>query len=261
MTGKLDARVALVTGGTRGIGRAIAEAFVAEGASVVVNGRSEEKGQRALVEMDAGERARFVAGDITRKEDCEALIDGTVDLYGRLDILVNNAGGLSGWALVHELPDDAWFGTLDWNLNSTFFTTRRALPHMMRNSWGRILNVSSVESKTTNKPAISPYIVTKAAINAFTRVVAFEYAPYGITANAICPGAIETDIMKEGGAQAAAAAGITYEQFIQNYANESMIKRINTVEEVAAVALLLASEIAGGITGSMYNVDGGTSPW
>jgi 3-hydroxybutyrate dehydrogenase/3-oxoacyl-[acyl-carrier protein] reductase len=159
------------------------------------------------------------------------------------------------------MTDEGWLGTLDWNLNSTFFTTRRALPHMMGNSWGRVINISSVESKTTNKPAVGPYIVTKAAINAFTRVVALEYAAYGITSNAICPGAIETDIMKEGGAQAAAAAGITYEQFIENYAEESMIKRINTVEEVAAVAVLLASEVAGGITGSTYNVDGGTSPW
>jgi 3-hydroxybutyrate dehydrogenase len=108
---------------------------------------------------------------------------------------------------------------------------------------------------------VSNYITTKAALNGFSKAVAFEYGSKGITCNAICPGAIETDIMRDSGPQAAATAGITYEQFLQNYADESMIKRLNTVDEVAAMALLLASGYGAGITGAVLSVDGGSSPY
>ena len=108
---------------------------------------------------------------------------------------------------------------------------------------------------------MSHYITNKHAINGLTKAVAFEYGTMGITCNAICPGAIETDIMKVAGPAAAEQAGITYEQFLDNYAQESAIKRLNTVEEVAAMAVLLASDVGAGITGSLINVDGGTSQW
>ena len=258
----LDGKVAAITGGTRGIGRGIAEAFLAEGASVVVSGRSVEKGERALAEMGVGDRARFVAGDVLNQADAEAVPDAAVEAYGRLDILVNNAGGSGGFGLVHELSDEAWSVTADWILNSTFWATRRALQHMVRQGeGGRIINISSVEGKQANKAAVSPYIVFKHALNGFTKAVAFEYGPMGITSNAICPGAIETDLMVEAGPTAAATAGITYEEFLDNYAQESMIKRLNTVEEVAAMAVLLASPAGGGITSGLLNVDGGTAAW
>jgi 3-hydroxybutyrate dehydrogenase len=258
----LDGKVAAITGGTRGIGRGIAEAFLAEGASVVVSGRSAEKGERALAEMGVGDRARFIAGDVLNQADAEAVPDAAVDAYGRIDILVNNAGGSGGFGLVHELPDEAWTVTADWILNSTFWATRRALQHMVRQGeGGRIINISSVEGKQANKAAVSPYIVFKHALNGFTKAVAFEYGPMGITSNDICPGAIETDLMMEAGPTAAATAGITYEEFLDNYAQESMIKRLNTVEEVAAMAVLLASPAGGGITSGLMNVDGGTAAW
>ena len=258
----LDGKVAAITGGTRGIGRGIAEAFLAEGASVVVSGRSAEKGERALAEMGVGDRARFIAGDVLNQADAEAVPDAAVEAYGRIDILVNNAGGSGGFGLVHELSDEAWNVTADWILNSTFWATRRALQHMVRQGeGGRIINISSVEGKQANKAAVSPYIVFKHALNGFTKAVAFEYGPMGITSNAICPGAIETDLMMEAGPTAAATAGITYEEFLDNYAQESMIKRLNTVEEVAAMAVLLASPAGGGITSGLMNVDGGTAAW
>ncbi len=257
----LEGRVAVVTGGTRGIGRAIAEAFLEYGANVVVNGRSEDKGRQAVKEMGGGENVHFVAGDVMKKDDVEALIDQTNDRYGSVDILVNNAGGITGHALIADMDDWAWLGTIEWNLNSAFWATRRALKYMVPKGWGRIINISSVEGKQANKPAVSNYITTKHALNGLTKATAFEYGPQGITCNAICPGAIETDIMRESGPDAAAAAGITYDQFIQNYADESMIKRINRVEEVAGMALLLASNVGGGISGALLNVDGGTAPW
>ena len=126
---------------------------------------------------------------------------------------------------------------------------------------GRIINISSVEGKQANKAAVSPYIVFKHALNGFTKAVAFEYGPMGITSNAILPGAIETDLMKEAGPEAAKTMGISYEQFLDNYAQESMIKRLNTVEEVAAIALVLASPEGAGITSGLINVDGGTAAW
>jgi 3-hydroxybutyrate dehydrogenase/3-oxoacyl-[acyl-carrier protein] reductase len=257
----LDKRVAVITGGTRGIGRGIAEAFAAQGAAVVLGGRSPEKGAQALDEMGIGDRAMFVPCDVRRREDIENLIDQAAGRYGSADIMVNNAGGSDRFALVHEMTDEAWQNALDFNLNAVFWGSRRALRYMLERGWGRIINISSVEGKQGNKPAVSHYITNKHAINGLTKAVAYEYGTKGITCNAICPGAIETDTMRELGPQAAAGAGITYQQFLDNYAGESAIKRLNTVEEVAAMATLLASELGGGITGSLINVDGGTSQW
>jgi NAD(P)-dependent dehydrogenase (short-subunit alcohol dehydrogenase family) len=258
---QLAGRVAVITGATRGIGRAIAEAFLSEGASVVISGRSEAKGKEAIAEIGAGDRVHFVQCDVRVQAEVEALIDATKERYGRLDILVNNAGGSPGFALIHELSDEAWNGALDWNLNAAFWGTRRALRYMLENNWGRVINISSVEGKQANKAAVSHYITNKHALNGFTKATAFEYGPMGITSNAICPGAIETDTMRELGPQAAKAAGITYEKFLEGYAEESAIKRLNTVEEVAACALWLAGPHGGGVTGALVNVDGGTAQW
>ena len=257
----LDGKTAVVTGGTRGIGRGIAEIYLENGANVVVNGRSAEKGESALKEMGGGDSVHFIAGDVMKKADIEALVDGTNERYGSVDILVNNAGGITGHGMIADMDDWAWLGTIEWNLNSAFYATRRALKYMVPQGSGRIINISSVESKQASKPAVSNYITTKHALNGLTKATAFEYGPMGITCNAICPGAIETDIMRDSGPDAAAAAGITYEQFLQNYADESMIKRLNKVEEVAGMALLLASEAGAGITGALLNVDGGSAPW
>jgi NAD(P)-dependent dehydrogenase (short-subunit alcohol dehydrogenase family) len=257
----LDKRVAVITGGSRGIGRGIAEKFLAEGAAVVIGGKSQDKGLRAIEEMGVGDRATFVQCDVRREEDVNNLVDEAAKRYGAADILVNNAGGSDRWALVHELSNEAWQNALDLNVNAVFWGTRRALGYMLERGWGRIINISSVEGKQANKPAVSHYITNKHAINGFTKAVAHEYGPRGVTCNAICPGAVETDLMKEAGPTVAAQAGISYEQFLDNYAQEAAIKRLNTVEEVAAMATLLASEVGGGITGALINVDGGTAQW
>ncbi|HMK10681.1 MAG TPA: SDR family NAD(P)-dependent oxidoreductase [Acidimicrobiales bacterium] len=256
--GKLDGKVAAVTGGTRGIGRAIADAILEEGGKVVVNGRSPEKGHQALDEMGVGDRAVFVQGDVLKREDCEQLVDTAVDTFGTIDILVNNAGGSSGFAPVAQMSDEAWLECLDWCLNHTFWCSRRALQTMEKNHFGRIINISSVEGRHANKAAVSHYITNKHAINGLTRAIAFEYGAIGITCNAICPGAIETDIMKVAGPQAAQAMGITYEEFLDSYAQEASIKRLNTLEEVAAMAVLLCSHAGGGINGAVLDVHGGT---
>ena len=258
---QLDGKVALVTAGSRSIGRGIAEGFLAEGATVVISGRDEVKGKQAVVEMDAGERAVFVAADARNQEQTEALVDSVVARYGRVDILVNNAGGSSGFAPLAELSDAAWQEANDWILNSTFWATRRALPSMIAGSFGRIINISSVEAKHVLHPQASHYATFKAAVNGLTRAVAVEYGPAGITCNAICPGAVETDLTRTAGAAAAEAAGISYEEFLAGYAAHALTKQLNTVDQVAAAALLLASAAGAGITGTTINVDAGTSPW
>lgn len=259
--GACDERVAAVTGGTSGIGLAIARALAREGASVAVCGRSEERGAKALAEMGAGDRAVFIRCDARQRDEVDSFIDQASARLGSVDILVNNAGGTDGFALVHEMSDDAWQRAVDLCLNSAFWATRRALPHMLEQQWGRVIFISSVEGKQANKPMVSHYITMKHALNGFAQAVACEYGPMGITSNAICPGAVETETMQTAGRSAAQAAGITYEEFLDGYAQESMIKRLIKAEEVAAMAVLLVSGAGAGITGSLLNVDGGTASW
>ncbi|GAA2634420.1 SDR family NAD(P)-dependent oxidoreductase [Streptomyces vastus] len=260
-TGSLDGRVAVITGSTRSIGRAIAEAFLADGATVVLSGRSETKGKQALEELQAGDKAVFHACDSSRQSDIEALVDWTVERFGRLDVMVNNVGGTEGFAPVHELSDEAWHKALDLNLNAYFYGTRRALKPMLEGGWGRVINISSVEGKQANKPAISHYITNKHAIHGLTKATAFEYGTMGITCNAICPGAVDTDLMRAAGPAAAEAEGISYEEWLGRFAEHAATKKITTVEQIASVASLLASDAGAGITGTMISVDGGTSQW
>jgi NAD(P)-dependent dehydrogenase (short-subunit alcohol dehydrogenase family) len=137
---------------------------------------------------------------------------------------------------------------------------RRAFSYMIPQQSGRIINISSVEGKV-GKPGLSSYVVAKHAVNGLTKSAAKEVGPLGITVNALCPGVIETDIVKEGGAGAAAAMGLTYDELLAQFAADSAIKRINEVEDVANVAVLLASDAGAGITGSLISIDGGTSPY
>lgn len=256
--GKLEGKVAAITGGTRSIGRAMADAFLAEGASVVVNGRSEEKGQRCLDEMNAGDRAAFFAGDATDQAAVEGLVDFTIDRFGQLDIMCLNSGGVNMTAPVAAMTDEEWQLEIDWNLNHVFWGMRRSLQHMIPRETGRVIVTSSVEGKL-GKPGIPGYAATKHAVNGLVKAAAHEVGTLGITVNAILPGIIETDIVRETGPDSAIAMGLgTYENLIEAFCSESAIKRPNRVEEVAAVAVLLASDVAAGITGTMFPCDGGS---
>jgi 3-hydroxybutyrate dehydrogenase len=257
---KLRDRVAVVTGGTKGIGRGIAEAFLAEGASVVINGRSKDTGDRVLAELGAGAKASFVAADVTNKASLENLIEQAVEMYGRIDILVNNAGGASYFAPVAEMSDEAMEEALLWNLWTTFWGTRKALGYMIPQGFGRIINISSVEGKH-GKAGLTNYVTAKHAINGFTKSTAKEIGTTGVTINAICPGLIITDIVKDNGPTTAAAMGLTFDGMVELFASESAIKKPNTTEEVGAVAVLLASDVGAGITGALWSVDGGTAAY
>jgi 3-hydroxybutyrate dehydrogenase len=258
--GELTGRVAAITGGTRGIGRAIAEAFLVEGCKVVLNGTNADKGAQAVAELGRPEDVVFVQGNAKVREDCERVVDQAVEHFGRIDIMVNNAGGATNHAPVANLTDEALDDALKWNLWSTFWCSRKAVNYMIPQGWGRIINISSVEGKC-GKPGLSIYVIAKHAINGLTKSMAQEVGTLGITVNSLCPGVIETDIVREQGPQAAEAMGISYEQLIEYFVEESATKRVMAVDDVAAVAMLLASEAGAGITGSLISIDGGTSPY
>jgi len=174
--------------------------------------------------------------------------------------MVNNAGGARDNAPVAELTDEAFDEALRWNVWSTFWCTRRALNDMIKRSWGRVINISSLEGKC-GKPVVSTYVTAKHAINGFTKSCALEVGPHGITVNSLCPGAMDTDIMREVGPQAAAAQGMTYEQLLEWFSKESATKQMTEIADVAAVAVFLASDAGAGISGSLISVDGGTAPY
>lgn len=257
---KLDGKIAAITGGTAGLGRGIAEAFLAEGASVALMARNKEKGQRVLDELGVGDRAIFIAGDAMEQADIEGFIDQTVTHFGAIDILVNNAGGAGDLQPMVNLSDEAFDQAMKWNVYSTFWATRRALRPMLERKSGRIINISSMEGKH-GKPIFTAYTAAKHAINGMTKSLAREVGADGITVNAICPGMVITDIIRENGPLVAKTMGMELDEMINLFAQESAIKRPNTVEEVAAVALLLASHEGGGITGAMISVDGGTAQY
>lgn len=258
---KLEGKVAAVTGGSRSIGRAIVEAFLREGARVCLNGRSEEKGQQALRELDAGDRAAFVAGDVRRSEDIQRFLEETVSRFGRLDIMVNNAGGITEPAPVAALRDDAWENDVQWNLNSVFYGTKYALQHMLPQKFGRIINISSVEGKM-GVPGMAGYAAAKHGVNGLTKATAAEVGREGITVNAICPGLILTDAVTEGGPQTAEAMGMTFDQMVENvFKAKTMTGNLNTVEQVAELSVLLASDVGAGFTGAQLSVDSGIAPY
>ena len=259
--GKLDGKVACITGGTRSIGRAMADAFIAEGATVVVNGRDEAKGRQCIEEMGGGDNVAFFAGDASKQATVEGLIDFTIEKFGKLDICCLNSGGVLNTAPVAQMTDEEWTLEVDWNLNHVFWGMRRALQHMIPRESGRIIVTSSVEGKL-GKPGIPGYAATKHAVNGLVKAAAREVGTLGITVNAILPGLIETDIVRATGPDSAVAMGLDgYDALITMFSSESAIKRPNKVEEVAAVAVLMASDAAKNMTGCMFPVDGGTMPY
>ena len=259
--GKLDGKVAAITGGTRSIGRGMAEAFLREGAKVVVNGRDAAKGEQALKEMGGGPNIAFFPGDARVQSTADGIVDFTIEKFGKLDIMCLNSGGVQNTAPVHMMTNEEWQLEMDWNLNSVFWGMRKALNHMIPRQTGRIIVTSSVEGKL-GKPGIPGYAATKHAVLGLMKAAAKEVGTLGITVNAILPGLIETDIVRETGPESAKMMGVeTYEGLLEMFAQEAAIKRLNTVEEVAAAAVMLASDAASGITGTSWAVDGGTLPY
>ncbi len=259
--GKLDGRVAVITASTRSIGRGIAEAFHAEGASVVLSGRSADKGKKAIEEMGGGDRLHFIAADASKQADVEALVDGTVEKFGRVDIVVPNAGGVANTAPVSMMSDEEWQFELNINLNQTFWMSRRALKYMVPQQFGRVIGMSSMYGKISTM-AVPGYIANKHAIIGLMKALAKEVGTQGITANAVCPGFVPTDMFYESGPATVEAMGLPdLDALAAVMYSVTAIQRPNTVDEVGAACVLLASDLGGGITGTAINIDGGASPY
>ena len=258
---RLEGKVAAVTGGSRSIGRGIVETFLREGASVCFNGRNEESGAKALGELGEPERTAFVGGDARNSDDIKLLVETTVSKFGRIDILVNNAGGITEPAPVMALTDEAWANDLQWNLTSVFYGIKHAAPHMVEQKFGRIINISSVEGKM-GVPGMAGYVAAKHGVHGLTKSSAGELGREGVTVNAICPGLILTDAVTEGGPTTAAAMGMSYDEMVDNvFKARTMTGELNTVEQVAELSVLLASDTGGGFTGALISLDGGISPY
>jgi 3-hydroxybutyrate dehydrogenase/3-oxoacyl-[acyl-carrier protein] reductase len=256
----LNGKVAVITGGTGGIGLGIARRFVDNGANLVVTGRTPERGEKAVAELGGEGRVHFVAGDASDQAHLEAAIDTAVQRFGRLDILVNNSGGIQDFSMIADMSNEAWDRVIRWNLYGPFYAARHALKYFIPQKSGRIINMSSLEGKH-GKPGVTQYVSAKHGLHGLTKGLAQEVGAVGVTVNAVCPGVVQTALLDAAASHAAAMTGLKADELLGIYAQESAIKRFTTVEEVAALVLLLASEDGSGITGAMLNVDGGSAAY
>jgi 3-hydroxybutyrate dehydrogenase len=256
---KLENRLALITGGGRGIGRAIAIAFAREGAAIALAARTREQIEKVAQEVhdEFGVEAAAFPCDVAFPGDVERTFELTIKKFGRApDIMVNNAG-IAETAPFVKTDEAMWQRHLAVNLTGTFHCTRAALPGMLVGGWGRIINIASIAGKT-GAPYISAYAASKHGVLGLTRTLALEVAANGITVNAICPGYVDTEMTTRGVENIVTQTGITTDQAMEALKRMSPQNRMVTAEEVAAVALLLASDEGRGINGQAINVDGGT---
>jgi NAD(P)-dependent dehydrogenase (short-subunit alcohol dehydrogenase family) len=254
MTGRLDGRVAIVTGGAAGIGAAIARTFCAEGARVALADLDRDSADRTA-ETLGNERAIAVRTDVTREEDVKQLVKTTLDRFGRIDILVNNAGIIRK-SFVKDMPAEMWDQVLAVNLKATFLCSKAVLPAMIDAGGGRIINMASIAGKL-GEPTASAYSAAKFGVIGFTRSLALEVARHNILVNAICPGPIPTALGKHGWDQGADVEGVDLERIMARVNSRSPLGRLGTVEQVAKMALFIASDDCDFTTGAAFNVDGG----
>jgi NAD(P)-dependent dehydrogenase (short-subunit alcohol dehydrogenase family) len=246
---KLEGRTAIVTGSRRGIGRAIALALAKEGANVVVSDIIQEDCQKIVAEIEKlGRKGLALKCDVASTPEVEDLVKKTVARFGKLDILVNNAGIINFKPFL-ELTDDDWDTLINVNLKGQFLCARAAAREMIKNGWGRIVNIDSKSSGGCGIafPLIAHYTASKGGVMALTEALALELTPRGINVNAICPGAIDTDMSK----------GIKASGQLEQLLLRIPKGRLGRPEEIANLAVFLASEEADYISGAAIVIDGG----
>ena len=255
---RLDGRTALITGGSKGLGLAMATEFAASGADVVIVARRDDVLKEAVAEIKkrAKTRVHLVAADVATAEGTQKAYDEAIKTFGRIDILVNNAGK-SQTARFVEVTDAIWQDDLDLKLFAAIRLARLCLPGMTQRRWGRIINVLNTGAKTPGAGS-APTTVSRAAGLALTKVLAGEGAPHGVLVNALLVGLIESDQWVR--RHQAQGANVSYDEFIKNMGVKLPLGRIGTAEEFANIACFLASDAGGYINGTAINVDGGASP-
>jgi len=250
---KLKNKIALITGGGTGIGKATAILFAKEGARVVITGRREQILQEAVVEAKTDNlEIEYLVSDVSKEEDCKAAIDYTVSEFGRIDILFNNAGVLYR-AMTHETTTEQWINTFNVNVRGMYLMSKYTIPHMLEQGCGAIINNSSILGLKAS-PGFAAYNSSKGAVNQLTRSMALEYADKGIRVNAICVGTVYTpladEMFEQWGDKKAAE---------ERYISVHPIGRLAQPEEIAHAVLFLCDDNIKFMTGTMLSVDGGLS--
>jgi len=248
---RLAHKVALITGGTSGIGEATAILFAREGASVALTGRNRERGRRVRekIARDGG-KAIFILADVRKAEDCRRAVDETVSAFSRLDILFNNAGVFYPHTIV-DCSEKEWDEQLDLNLKGTFLMSKFALPEMIRRSSGVIINNSSGWGIAGGDSAVA-YCASKGGVVLLTKAMAIDHGRQGIRVNCICPGDVDTPMLPED----ARMRGLKWQDYLAGCANRPL-GRIGTPDEIAKAVLFLASDDSSFMTGAALVVDGG----
>lgn len=259
MAGMFKGKVAMVTGSTSGIGLAMARAFAAEGADVMLNGlgdAGEIETIRAAIETEFGVKARYHGANMLKPAEIRDLVATTESTLGRLDILVNNAG-IQFVSPVEDFPDEKWDQIIGINLSSAFHTIKAAVPGMKARGGGRIINLSSAHALIAS-PFKSAYVAAKHGVTGLTKTVALELAQSRITVNAIAPGYVWTPLVERQIPDTMKARNMTEEEVKKNVLLAAQpTKEFVTVEQVAALAVYLASPVAASITGTTISMDGG----
>lgn len=255
----LKGKTALITGSTSGIGLGYAKALAAQGVNIVINGfgdAGEIEKERKALEAASGAKAIYCGHDLTKPEEIAQMMTQAAETFGGVDILINNAG-TQHVAPVENFPIDKWNLIIKLNMESSFHTTRMAVPYMKDKKWGRIIQTASAHSLVAS-PYKSAYVTAKHGVAGFTKVIALELATFGITANCISPGYVWTPLVENQIPDTMTARKMTRDQVIEDVLLESQpTKKFVTVEQVAAIALFLCSEQADNITGANISVDGG----
>ena len=254
---RLDGKCALITGGSRGIGFAIAKKFAESGADVAILSRSREKLDQAKAEIAKSAQTRIVAieCDVAERASVERAFSQAVDALGKIDILVNNAGSSQRGKFL-EVTDERWQSDIDLKVFGAIRLARLAIPGMQKRKWGRIINICSAHSLRAS-PFKCAYVSAKHGLAGFTKTVALELAEHGVTSNAISPGFVWTPLVEKQIPDLAKSENITLEQAKKHVLSRQPTNQFVTVEQVAALAAFLASEAAASITGANYSIDGG----
>ncbi|TFG77280.1 MAG: SDR family oxidoreductase [Thermodesulfobacteriales bacterium] len=251
---KLKNKIALITGGGTGIGKATAFLFAKEGARVVITGRREQILQGAVIEAKTENlEIEYLVSDVSEEKDCKAAVDYTVSKFGRIDILFNNAG-VSYMGITHETSTELWDKTFDINVKGIYLMSKYAIPYMIEEKSGCIVNNSSILGLKASPAGFAAYSSSKGAVNQLTRSMALEYADKGIRVNGICPGTIYTPMMDD-----LFDKWSDREVGEKRYISVHPIGRLAQPEEIAHAVLFLCDDNIKFMTGTMLSVDGGMS--